>query len=55
MMPDRREHPILERFIRWAWEHARLHEQDARMVLKNFIWPAGGGGRKAVVRDYLML
>jgi len=25
----------LERFIRWAYEHVRLHEEDIRRVLKN--------------------
>jgi hypothetical protein len=25
----------LDRFIRWAYEHARLHEDDVRKVLKN--------------------
>jgi hypothetical protein len=55
MRPDRREHLIHERFIRWACEHARLHEQDARMALKKLIRPAVGGGRQAVVGDYLML
>jgi aryl-alcohol dehydrogenase-like predicted oxidoreductase len=34
VMPDRREHLIHERFIRWAYEHARLHAEDARTVLK---------------------
>jgi hypothetical protein len=27
-------HGRLERFIRWAYEHARLHEDDIRKVLK---------------------
>ena len=26
----------LGRFIRWAYEHARIHEEDIRKVLKNF-------------------
>lgn len=25
----------LDRFVRWAYEHARLHEEDIRRVLKN--------------------
>jgi hypothetical protein len=32
-MADRREHLIHERFIRWAYEHARLHEDDVRKAL----------------------
>jgi len=27
----------LDRFIRWAYEHVRLHEEDIRKVLKNSI------------------
>lgn len=26
----------LDRFIRWAYEHVRLHEEDIRKVLKNY-------------------
>ncbi len=28
-------HGRLDRFIRWAYEHVRLHEEDIRRVLKN--------------------
>ena len=28
-------HGRLDRFIRWAYEHARIHEEDIRKVLKN--------------------
>ena len=28
-------HGRLDRFIRWAYEHVRLHEEDIRKVLKN--------------------
>jgi len=27
-------HGRLDRFIRWAYEHARMHEEDIRKVLK---------------------
>lgn len=33
-MPDRRESFIHERFIHCAYEHARLHEDDACTVLE---------------------
>jgi hypothetical protein len=34
-MADRRSAIVaeLERFIRWAYEHARLHEEDLRQAL----------------------
>ena len=33
-------HGRLERFIRWSYEHARLHEDDARRILRRL---RGGG------------
>jgi len=29
-------HGRLDRFIRWAYEHVRIHEDDIRKVLKKF-------------------
>jgi hypothetical protein len=31
----------LDRFIRWAYEHARIHEDDIRKVLGKTAPPAG--------------